>query len=113
MTNERAGAEITFESDVYGEFVWNRVGERDYVTRAGRRTIIAIWRAQCIFCGAAFEAATPVAADETRQSLAVRTCPRHRMTHSEASELRWAGTGNRARFEAIKREKLANDYQIE
>jgi hypothetical protein len=42
--------ELTFQSVLYGERKWRRVGERDHVTRDGRQVVIAVWESVCVVC---------------------------------------------------------------
>ena len=100
--------EVTVTSYL-GDRVWRRVGERDYTTRAGKPTVLAVWETPCAVCGAPFQIMTPTTATgEKTKSFTSSTCPVHRMTPSESMKLRYAKTEKRRDvFEAIKRMKLA------
>jgi len=100
------GDTTTLSSALHGERLWRRVADRDYVTRDGRQTVLAVWETGCMICGTSFRVATPKIGRS--KSLEVVTRERHRMTPAETGKLRFAKAGaRRGIFEAIKREKLA------
>ncbi len=103
---------ITVQSSIHGKRTWRRIGERDHVTRDGRRVVLAVWETPCVVCGEAFTIATltRVTSAEKNPSFLMITCPNHRMTRREVGQMNWAKANRKtAVFEAIKKAKLSAD----
>jgi hypothetical protein len=58
-----------------GQQTYHRIGERPYVTRKGRKTVLLVWSTKCVDCGRDFETTSPLRA---RKFEPARRCEAHR-----------------------------------
>jgi hypothetical protein len=105
-----AALEIKVRSPLHGDRIWRCIGERGHVTCDGREMVLAVWQTPCVICGEPFEIlSTRVTRADQGHFKKLVTCPRHRMTLSESTALRFA-RGDKSRrlvFEMIRRDKLS------
>ncbi len=104
-----AARTVIDHSAIHGDRVWRLAGEREHVTKAGRRVFAAVWETPCVVCGVAFQIGTKLGATTGHEFNRV-TCEAHRMSASERATVAFTGRSRRrAAFEAIKAAKLQKE----
>jgi hypothetical protein len=84
--------------------IWRHAGQRERVTRGGRKVIVEVWEGECCICGRPFEIGAMSPASKNFQKV---SCPSHRFTAQEALRIgRKSGWRRRKCFERIKERKL-------
>jgi hypothetical protein len=108
--------ELTFQSVIYGERKWQRVGERDHVTRSGRHVVLAVWESSCGICGQPFRIETYDGVSQESNCFSVMTCREHRLSPYESMKIWLSKAEDRlAVFEEIRQKKLKltrSEYRI-